>query len=154
MRRVRDAVLGRCVVVTARLTEVTISPRALNTFMRSRQGPVARELLRRGLRVEADAKRRVKVDQGRLRNSITHEFVEGTYGGMRVLIMRIGTNVEYARMVHDGTGIYGPHKSPIVPTHARVLRFKVRDGTIVYRLSVSGQKPNPFLADAMDAARI
>ena len=40
-----------------------------------------------------------------------------------------------------GTGIYGPHHSPIVPTHAKYLHFYI-GGTEFFRRSVKGMKPN------------
>ena len=50
-----------------------------------------------GLEAEGDAKGLCPVDTGRLRNSITHTID----GDEKVAI--IGTNVEYARYVHEGT---------------------------------------------------
>lgn len=106
----------------------------LHALLHSPRGPVAADLLRRGRRVESKAKVLCPVDQGRLRSSITHELV--TSGDD--LIVRIGTNVSYARFVHDGTGIYGPTRQPIRPKRARVLAWPVR-GTTSVRRSRSGR---------------
>lgn len=66
--------------------------------------PVARDMLRRGLRVESAAKRRIshsprRIDTGRLRASINTQPIEheGLPG------VRVGTNVDYAIYVHEGT---------------------------------------------------
>lgn len=50
-----------------------------------------------GIVAEGDAKRRCPVDTGRLRNSITHAL-----DGAGKCVM-VGTNVEYAVYVHEGT---------------------------------------------------
>lgn len=138
----------------------------LAALLRSRSGPVAADLLRRGRRVESKAKVLCPVDQGRLRSSITHELVE--VGGD--LVVRIGTNVSYARFVHDGTGIYGPSRQPIRPRRSKVLawpvrgsstrrasgrtvssRSQTRSGTAFAR-SVAGAPGRPFLANALPEA--
>jgi hypothetical protein len=50
-----------------------------------------------------------------------------------------------------GTGIYGPKGSPIVPTHAKFLRFKIGAQTF-FRRSVKGQKATHFVDKARDEA--
>lgn len=54
---------------------------------------------------------------------------------------------KHAIWVHDGTGIYGPHRSPIVPRRARYLKFEYK-GRLWRLRSVRGQRPQPFLTDA------
>ena len=75
------------------------------------------------------------VDTGILRASITHEVNEENSS------VSIGTNVEYAPYVHEGTGIYNPEgrKTPWIYTTA--------DGKTYIS---HGQKANPFLQDAVD----
>lgn len=121
---------------------------ALRRLLDGPQGAVASDLLRRGQRVESEAKRLCPVDTGRLRSSITTELLR-TGGGR--LTVRIGTNVKYARAIHDGTR---PHT--IRPRRAGgVLRFPGRGGQIVYARSVQhpGTRARPFLRDALRAAR-
>ena len=135
-----------------------INPAALNVFLTGRNGGVMREMLRKGLLVETAAKRNLsggngvpkRVDTGRLRASIATQVV--TNGGDP--FVTVGTNVQYARFVHFGTGIYGPRHRRIVPLHARVLRFQLKGhGATVYARSVSGMRANPFLTNALSAAR-
>lgn len=57
-------------------------------------GPVMRELLRRGRNVETLAKELCPVDFGRLRSSITTQPVPEGY-------VLVGSNVEYAIYVHE-----------------------------------------------------
>lgn len=124
---------------------------ALNHQLGSPTGGVMRDMLRRGLRVQMAAKRNVRADHGVLRNSIMVGTEPGH--GLAPLIITVGTTNKYAYWVHNGTGIYGPAGMPIVPVRASVLRFTTRQGTVLYRPSVKGQTPNPFLKDAMIAAK-
>ena len=87
--------------------------------------------------VERDAKLNAPVRIGTLRESITSEWddKEG----------RIGTNLEYAPYVHQGTGIYainGDGRTD-VPWH-----YQDAEGNWH---TTSGQQPQPFLQDAFDA---
>jgi hypothetical protein len=127
-------------------------------------GGVAKDLIKRGKKVESRAKRNLggttgtgpkRVDTGLLRASITSQLVKHPQG----LAVRVGTNVYYARWVHDGTGIYGPRKMKITPRTARALVFRSKiygakhgkwAGKVVVR-SVKGMRGNPFLADALGA---
>lgn len=129
------------------------------------QGGVARDLTKRLIRVESAAKRRIsanpkRVDTGRLRASITWEIRQ--YGQRGALEGRVGTNVSYARYVHDGTGIYGPYSEAIRPRARKAMRWPAkragarrrgqRQATYTYATYVLGMKPNPFLRDALPAA--
>ncbi len=82
------------------------------------------------------------MDTGRLRASIRIE-------ARRTLTLRsvftVGSDVEYAQMVHDGTR---PHI--IRPKRAQALRFRI-GGRIVYAKVVHhpGTKARPFLDRAM-----
>lgn len=129
----------------------------LRQILASPHGPVIRDLLRRGLAVESAAKRNLagvggpkRIDTGRLRASI-HTAVVARNG---VPAVTVRTNVRYARWVHDGTGIYGPRHSPIRPRRAKLLRFKPKGASrYVYVKEVKGMRPNPFLRNALAAAR-
>lgn len=72
---------------------------ALHALLQGEQGPVAKDVLRRSIRVERAAKQGCPVDTGRLRSSITHELATDARG----LVGRIGTNVVYAPYVEFGT---------------------------------------------------
>jgi hypothetical protein len=47
-----------------------------------------------------------------------------------------------------GTGIFGPKKEPITSPTGKMLRFEI-NGRILYRRSVKGQRPNPFIQRAL-----
>jgi HK97 gp10 family phage protein len=74
---------------------------ALDELFESPDGPVARDLARRAVRVRTAAVRRAPVDTGRLRSSIAHELGKDSRG----FVARIGTNVEYAPHVELGTSL-------------------------------------------------
>ena len=87
--------------------------------------------------IENTAKTNAPVDDGVLRASITSK-VEDTEAV-------IGTNVEYAPHVHQGTGIYAKDGNgrKNVP-----WKYIGADGKTYV---TKGQKPNPFLQDAVDS---
>ena len=95
-------------------------------------------LRKAGAMVEKDAKRNCPVDTGNLRQSITYEVVDDTCA--------IGTNVEYAPYVHQGTGIYAAEGD------GRQERWSYQ-GSDGQWYSTLGQPPRPFLTTALDANR-
>jgi hypothetical protein len=141
-------------------------PTVLQAMFHSPQGAVAKDLMKRGARVESRAKRNVsgiggsgpkRVDTGHLRSSINHKLVSRAEG----LSVRIGTNVYYALFVHNGTGLYGPKHMLIRPKRAKALVWRSQlhgqksgrfRGYVVVK-STKGMKPNPFLAAALPAFR-
>lgn len=127
-------------------TAVRLNAQATKALLAGPRGAIAADLLRRGLRVESKAKRLCPVDTGRLRSSITTELV---MSGGGIPVVRVGTNVDYAQAVHDGTR---PHV--ILPRRASVLRFPSR-GSIVFarRVNHPGTRAYPFLRDALPAAK-
>lgn len=130
---------------------VRIDGAALERMLRAPEGLVARDLLRRANRVANTARLLCPVDTGRLRGSITAQLVETSVGPAAV----VGTNVEYAQFVHDGTGMFGPHHTPIVPVRAKFLRWQPKgQKEFVYRRSVQGMPGRPFLRDALASAFI
>lgn len=86
--------------------------------------------------VENEAKTNCPVDDGVLRASITHQ-VEDNKGV-------IGSNVEYAPYVHEGTGLYAKDGQG-----RQAVPWTYKDAEGKYH-STKGQKPQPFLQDALD----
>lgn len=119
---------------------------------------VAQNLLARGIKVQARAREYLsgasrhprRVDTGNLRSSVRVRL----YPARVRQSVRIGTNVKYGPFVHDGTGVYGPRRRPIVPRRAKVLVFTPKgSGKKVFARSVLGIPQNQFLKDALSAAR-
>lgn len=104
-------------------------------------------LTSKAVRVQNKARRLCKVDTGTLRRSISF-VIEGA--SPNDMVAKVGSNVEYALDVEQGTGIYGPHKARVVPVSSRVLVFPGKGGT-VFATSVAGRRATPYLAPALDA---
>lgn len=113
------------------------------------QGIVGRDNFARTKRVENRAKRLCPVDTGRLRASIQSTMPQQVGN---LVVSYVYTDVRYGAYVHAGTGIYGPHRTPIVPVTSPVLVFQPRGGPVVFARSVRGVRPRPFLTDALPAA--
>lgn len=98
--------------------------------------------------VAAAAQRRAPVVNGQLRASI-RTSVTGTGSEVRG---EVYTPLEYARYVHEGTGIYGPARRPIRPVRAKVLSWRGPGGRRVFAAEVRGQRAQPFLWEALAEA--
>ena len=93
--------------------------------------------------VEEDSKKDCPLDTGILRQSIT-SLVEEEDGQ---IVGYVGSNLEYAPYVHQGTGIYAVEGNgrKEVPWH-----YKDANGRWH---STKGIKPKPFIFDAMEKNR-
>lgn len=130
---------------------------ALNQLLHSPTGAVARDLLKRGYKVEAKAKILIsgsgpghpkRVDTGLTRSSIHTRLV-----ATPTLAVRVGSPLIRARWIHEGTGIYGPLRHYITPKQSKVLRWKPKGSfKYVYAKRVKGMRKNQFLKDALSAA--
>jgi len=88
---------------------------------------------------------------GALKNSIQPGEPTGSLsnGDLQVNVAAAAT---YAPYVEHGTGIYGPHGTPIVPVTAQALQIPLGGGEYMYRRSVKGMKAQPFMQPAVDEA--
>ena len=133
-----------------------LNPVEINRILHSPSGPTARELLKRGIRVQTKARRNLggntgsgprRINHGLLRTSISTQLrVEDAD-----FVMRVGSGLYYARWVHDGTGIYGPRHQPIRPKTAKYLRWTDKQGKVHFAKQVKGMRPNPYLKAALPA---
>lgn len=57
---------------------------------------------------------------------------------------------EHGVFVHEGTGLLGPKHKPIFAPGGNVMKFRGRTGLPVYARSTRGQKPQPFLREALE----
>jgi len=58
----------------------------------------------------------------------------------------VTSGASYSRYVHEGTGLFGPQKKPIVPTTKKALFWPGAKHPVK---SVKGMRPNPFFARAL-----
>ncbi len=77
------------------------------------------------------------VDTGNMVNRTTYEVIDEDNAVIKI-------TAPYAKWVNDGTGIYGPYKTPIVPTTAQALRFIIGGQTFIRR-SVKGMQGRHFV---------
>lgn len=84
--------------------DVELDHRAIQRLLDAPDGPVVKDLERRGVRVERGAKRRCPVDTGRLRASITHAQGKDNRGRY----VDVGTDVHYGPHVELGTSRQDP----------------------------------------------
>jgi hypothetical protein len=127
---------------------IELNYRQINRILRSPTGLVARNMQRRGRKVQRHARRNVNSRSGALARSIEVRLamMAGAPG------VEVYTDLYYALWVHDGTGVYGPRGRPFGPRRARYMVFRGSDGTIVRTKRVRGQRANPFLRDALRSA--
>lgn len=132
-----------------------INDHNLQAFLRSPAGGIAKNMFKRAVRIRSAAQRNLgrsprRIRTGYLRASlyIKPVVIDGYPG------FRIGSPLNYARFVHDGTGIYGPKGQPIRPKNSKWLVFIPSGGSgKVFAKEVKGMPPNPFLKDAVKAAK-
>ena len=140
----------------------TFDAAAMQAYMTGENGAAFTAVRSHGNRVLNLAIAKCPVDEGRLRGSLTLEM--RSEGGLP--IARVGSNLPYARYVHDGTGIYGPRGDVIRPRNAQVLAWPVKNNSGVgnrrysggktanyaFARSVRGMPGRPFLLDALREA--
>lgn len=127
--------------------EIDVDVSSFNFMARRYQGsePIIAEELTKGLTRIAltgvrEARGKAPVDTNLLRGSITHEgpFKQGGY-----IVVKVGTNVKYARPVEFGTA---PHV--ILPKVKKALYWKGADHP-VFSVNHPGTKEHPYLRPAM-----
>lgn len=127
---------GRVVINRAQLRAVLTGP----------SGPVVRNAHSLGRRILNSAQRSAPVDNGIYRASL--DFT--VHSGPAWVQLRIGSDLDYAEYIVRGTGIYGPHRTPIVPVRRKFLKFKPKgSSTYVFARSVKGTPPDDHLIDAL-----
>lgn len=119
---------------------------AINRMLKGESGPVGRHIVTIGRNTADNARANAPVKSGALRRSIGITSVQETTFGTEVLV---SANIEYALAVHQGAK---PHV--IEARNVSMLRFPDKSGFIVYtpRVNHPGNKPNPFLWEALVAA--
>ena len=82
------------------------------------------------------------VDTGDLNGDIKSAVVDND----ATIIGRVGTNIDYAPYVHEGTGVYAKNGKG----RQRPWSYTNSKGEVVW---TKGSKPRPFLQEAMDEHR-
>jgi hypothetical protein len=97
---------------------------------------------------------RFQPQSGNLERSIKSEVSEG---GLRGTVYLDGGVAPYAEYVHEGTGLYGPHKKKfyVAPIKKKALSWVPRDFKRLYPEGhwIRGAKPDRFLNEALKQMR-
>lgn len=113
-------------------------PVAWQQFRTSKSQPIGKDLYKRGLKLQALARKSAPKDTGALAKSISVKY---HIVGLNPHVI-VGAYTSYAYMVHEGTR---PH--PINAKPERLLRFVV-NGRVVYAKKVQhpGTRPTRYLS--------
>ena len=132
--------------MTFAFSDVKINKTMLDYVTNSPIGDVGKYMKKRGRLMVALAKRQVGKDTGALSASIKMTNYRTTYGQN----MKIGSEVNYALMHHNGTR---PHI--IRPDTAQILKF-TSGSRVVHTREVNhpGTKPNRYLSDQLWVMKI
>jgi hypothetical protein len=140
-----------------------VNQAAVDALLRGRSGPVVRHITEITEAIRSEAARNVKKDTGALAASLSATVNVHS----RLVVGRVGSPLNYAEWIHQGSGIYGPRHTPIVPVSAKALRFKPGRmigplpsgqsgsspedrGGWIFAKSVKGVPPHPFLVEAFE----
>lgn len=99
-------------------------------------------LLRVAHEIEAEAKEIAPKREGDLARDI--QVFDESIGSLEVAIGN-SLLIDYAPFVHGGTGLYGPKRKRITPRTKKALKTPYGP-----RKSIAGQKPQPYLDDAVE----
>lgn len=116
------------------------------------------------------ARTRSRGSTGRLPRSI--QYTTAVEIGSDRVLAQVGSNLPHAIWTEQGTGIYGPHHTPIVPRTHKYMKFRSNtiassrsrphrrfslanptQGRLFLLPRVKGQPAKHYLRDAMPAAR-
>ena len=141
-------------------SRVVLNPSEVKSLLTGAQGPVFRILNQKANQVKNVAVSLAPVDQGKLRSSIASTVQNE--GGQPVAY--VGTNVDYAIYVHEGTGLYSKRNPRLIrPVRAKALRWPVKNQSgvgrrryrggqtagYVFSKTSKGSPGRPFLTDAL-----
>lgn len=125
---------------------------AIADFLHSPSGPIHRAVASRVRKTDAIATATAPVGKAKKSGArLKNDRTSGVRDEGHRLVGFVSFNVGYALYVTKGTGIYGPRGQVIKPKTKQFLKFTLPDGTVIYAKSVKGQRPNPFLVDALKA---
>lgn len=97
-------------------------------------------------RLQATAKDLAPVDTGTLRGSIIPKpmIISGS-----TITCSVGTGLDYSLHMEQGTGIYGPRRTPIRPKNKKVLAWK-QGGAWRFAKEVKGVRPRWYMRGSLE----
>jgi hypothetical protein len=82
-----------------------------------------------------------------------HVFTGNMRNSSYFATVQLNPAVKHAKWVHEGTGLFGPYHTPIVPKKPGGFLVFYWHGRKWVKRSVKGQKPQPFLTEAFEYVR-
>ncbi len=135
--------------VTFRLVTTDLD-RRLRASLVGPRGAARTELQSRARRTRDRARANLRDRSARPTGEIERTIRFATRETSEGLVAQVGSDHPRALDVERGTGIYGPHRTPIRPRHAKFLRFTPRSSArTVYARTVKGQPGKHYLRDAL-----
>lgn len=117
---------------------------AVRRTLRLMSAQTRQAVVQTGIDVQNEARRRAPVDTGRLRSSIVHRVS----GGSSSVDVAVGTNVNYAEDVENGTP---PHV--ILPKNGKALYWPGARHPVA-RVNHPGTRAQPFMGPAVAMAPV
>lgn len=77
--------------------------------------------------------------------------IEDVTGRTLQVVVGLKREPRHAVFVHEGTGVFGPYRTPIVAPRGNVFAFEVA-GVTKFRTRIMGQRPQPFMREAIELA--
>jgi HK97 gp10 family phage protein len=131
-------------------TKLTVEVQGLNELIHDaqKQGADSPKLVKAAIvnsvnKIQSEARRMAPHRTGTLQRSI---MVDVNYPEGKVEV-----NEKYGQYIEEGTGIYGPNNTRIVPKTAKVLAWKGAAG-MVFARSTKGMKARPFFKPGIENA--
>lgn len=98
------------------------------------------------VKLQGTAKQLAPVDRGTLSSSI---LIQPLRVSKSAVEGEVSTELDYARYMEEGTGIYGPKGTPIRPRTKKVLAWKT-DGTWHFARQVRGARPRWYMRGSVE----
>ncbi len=132
--------------------KLTIKIRPNERFNQEIMAAVERGMIRGMQEIRQRAKELSPVKDGNNKDTIDFEITKTPTTVKGTIFSESG----YGGWLEVGTGIYGPHRTPIVPVNGTFLAWPIYEGTSVdpvdwvYARSVRGRMPTPYLYPAFE----
>lgn len=116
------------------------NPTSFNAVFKSPAGPVGKDMLKKGRKLQSLARRQVGHKTGVLAATLTVTMSKWASGDIKITV---GSSSKVAYMHHEGTRAH-----VILPRRTSALRF-TQGGRVVYarRVYHPGTRPNRYLTD-------
>jgi hypothetical protein len=127
-------------VPTGLMQAKTLLDAAIESGVQRSTGALANEAIKNAPRKTGNLKRSIYPEVNPMAGQFTGKVIQDT------------TVAKYGPWVEQGTGIYGPFGTPIVPVRAKALAWKGSDGKMIFARSVKGMQGKFYMKRAFEKA--